>query len=209
MTPRRPRHERPATPNGLCYAVGLCGFTWPCWLALAVIGPGGDDVSRALVWSWFVPLPYAAAWSALTVATPLQAALATGQLALIDAVLAASGFGVGLMSAGVLALPAFVGCGALFGACAARLQARIEPGADSGEWSSVHRRGGAAAGAWLAAAMLIGVVETPYWPSPLLRYAVLGAVLSAGFAWHARASWRKMREDELQRAAEPRERGRA
>lgn len=197
------------TPDGLRYAVGLFGFTWLCWLAFAAVGPGGGDIARLLLWSWFMPLPYAAAWSALTVATPLQAAFAAGALALINAGFAVLGFVVGLVSLGALSLPAFVGCGVLFGTSAAQLHAQVRPGAASGEWLSIHRRGGAAAGAGLMAAMLIGAVEAPYWPSPLLRYAVLGAVLSAGFAWHARASWREMREEALQHVAALRERGQA
>lgn len=156
-----------------------------------------------------MPLPYAAAWAALTVATPLQAALATGRLALVNAVLAVFGFAAGFGSGGMLGLPAFVGCGALFGNSAARLHARVRPGADRGEWLTIHCRGGAAAGAGLMTVMVIGVVEAPYWPSPLLRYAVLGAVLSAGFAWHARASWREMRAEALQHAAALKERGQA
>ena len=120
---------------------------------------------------------------------------AHGALALASAGLAVGGAVAGFFSAGILALPAFVGCGALFGWAAALLHRTMEPRAGSGDWLGIHRRGGAAAGVGLAAAMLLGGIEPWHWSSPELRYAVLGLLLSLGFAWHSAAAWRQIRED--------------
>lgn len=196
------------TPDGRWYALALLGLSWLAWLAwLALLQamPPGSDVLRLLLWSWFIPLPYACAWAALTVATGREAGIALLALGLTNLGLAAAGLIAGLLSFGILGLLAFGVCGALFGQVAAALHRAVAPQL-SDDWRLIHRRGGATAGAGLAAAMLIGGIDAQHWPSQILRFAVLGGILSIGLAWHMRVSWCQLREDELQRRSLARER---
>ena len=179
-------------------------LAWLAWRALLLFLPPGPDLLRLWLWSWFVPLPYAFAWAALTVATVREAGIALLALALANAGLASADLVAGIFSAGILGLPAFLFCGALFGQVASALHREVAPRL-SEDWRLIHRRGGAAAGAGLAAAMLIGGIDAQHWPSQVLRFAVLGGLLSVGFVWHARVSWRRLREDEWQRRSEKRE----
>ncbi|NMJ40920.1 hypothetical protein GWK16_06690 [Roseomonas sp. JC162] len=197
-----------AAPDGRRYAAGLFGlswFAWLVWLALLLFTPASPDPLRLWIWSWFAPLPYAFAWAVLTVASAREAGIALLALALTNAGLASAGLVAGIFSGGILGLPAFLVCGALFGQVAGALHREVAPRL-SEDWRWIHRRGGAAAGAGLAAAMLIGGIDAQHWPSQILRFTVLGAVLSIGFAWHARVSWWQLREDEWQCRSEERER---
>lgn len=134
--------------------------------------PPVGDFLRLWLWSWIVPLPYAFAWAALTVASLREAGIALLALALTNAGLASAGLIAGVFSAGILGLPAFLACGALFGQVAAALHRDIAPQCFE-DWRLIHRRGGAAAGAGLAAAMVIGGIDPQHWPSQMLRFAVL------------------------------------
>jgi hypothetical protein len=118
--------EHPPGRQGLLCAAALWGTAWLGWLGFASTGLGAGTFGW-LLWCWFVPLPYFAAWFALTLPEPRRALLPTAPLALASAGLAVVGAVAGFFSAGVLALPAFVGCGALFGWAAALLHRTMEP----------------------------------------------------------------------------------
>jgi hypothetical protein len=89
---------------------GLLGISVLCWLTYLAAGPSWKTTRTDPVfkWFWFVPLPYMAAWLALTCRSFADAAVRAVLLAGANLFITGLGLALGISMLGLLAVPAIL-----------------------------------------------------------------------------------------------------
>ena len=95
-----------ATRIVFCFS-GLLGISVLCWLAYLATGPSWKTtrIDPVFKWFWFVPLPYMAAWLALTCRSFADAAVRAVLLAGANLFITGLGLALGTSLLGLLAVP--------------------------------------------------------------------------------------------------------
>lgn len=182
------------SPNAWAYTIGLVGTCALLWLAAVAIPPQfGHEVS--IVWLWWAPVSYLAAWFVLVIPSLAGAALATLGVALMGAGLAAVGLGVGMATWILVIGPpaAIVGCAFALGWITAHVHAAMAPVGDAKAWRRIHGRGGLLAGLGLLFSGAFVPSGSAGWS--FVRLACCGAVVGLGFSWHAIRSFRRLQAE--------------
>ena len=198
--------------QAVAYAVGLCGTCALLWIGYAAVTVepagrlgrgGGASLVHAAVSLWFMPMPYLLAWSILAVRSLREAGAILVTVGVVNLALAGLATGFGVLTGGILALPAIVGAAWCSGALLATLHHPGSAAEGSTErWRRIHRGGSLAAGLGLAATALMAVSAGAPWAAS--TYVILGSTLVLSLAPHAVMSWRQLRADRVGHSILPR-----
>ena len=189
--------------QAVAYAAGLRGTCAQLWIGYAAVTVepagrlgrgGGASLVHAAVSLWFMPMPYLLAWSILAVRSLREAGAILVTVGVVNLALAGLATGFGVLTGGILALPAIVGAAWCSGALLATLHHPGSAAEGSTErWRRIHRGGSLAAGLGLAATALMAVSAGAPWAAS--TFVILGSTLLLSLAPHAVMSWRQLRAD--------------
>lgn len=167
---------------------GLLGISTLCWLAYLAVGPSWKTtrIDPVFKWFWFVPLPYMAAWLALTCRSFAGAAVRAALLAGANLFITGLGLALGMSMLGLLAVPTI-----LVGYCVLGLAlgfAEAFPDFEGARDRMFRHASGFVLASPAVYASPFVMLEGGEPISSEAAYRTVGA-LALGFSFHAIATW--------------------